>query len=110
VKNTRPPSKPDFSSSFLRQVRPRLRAPGAGGEAKALRLGADRRNHPGMLVAEVAALGEAAHVEVFAPLRVAEARAGAADHGRRLPFRLHAPAVQHRVALVALHRSPPVVR
>ena len=72
-----------------------------------LGLGLYRRDHARMLVAEVAALGQAAHVQVLAPLLVAKARAGAADHGRRLPFRLHAPAVQHRIALVA-HRSPPL--
>ena len=54
---------------------------------------------PRVLMAEVAALGQAAHVQVFAAFGVAQARAVAADDRRCPPFRLHAPAVQDVVAL-----------
>ena len=59
------------------------------------------RDQARMLVTQVAALGEAAHVEDRAAVLEVQACAGAADHRRRVPLRLHAPAVQDRVAFVA---------
>jgi len=85
----------------LGQLRARPGAPGIGHEAQPLRLRADRGDDARVLVAEVAALGEAAHVEDRAAILEVQARAGAADHGRRVPLRLHAPAVQDRQALAA---------
>ena len=75
-----------------------LRAPGAGDEAELLRLLADGGDDLGMLVAEIAALGQAAHVEDGSAVGGVDARARTPDDGRRGPVRLPAPAVQHRVA------------
>jgi hypothetical protein len=47
-----------------------------------------------MLVAEVAALGEAAHVEDRAPVLEEQARTLTADYCRCVPLGLPAPAVQ----------------
>jgi hypothetical protein len=60
---------------------------------------AQRRHDPGVLVAEVAALGEAAHVEDPAAVREVQVGSGAPDDRRRIPLRLHTPAVQHGIAL-----------
>jgi hypothetical protein len=57
-----------------------------------------------MLVAEVAALGEAAHVEDLAAVGQVQARALATDDGRRVPVGLDRPAMQHRRAFVG-HRA-----
>ena len=62
-------------------------------------LRADRGDDARMLVAEVAALGEAAHVENRAAVLEVQVSAGAADHGRGIPLRLRTPAVQDRTAL-----------
>ena len=71
-----------------RQPRARLGAPGVADEAQALGLRADRRDQLRMLVAEVAALGQAAHVEDPAAVGQLQARAPAADDGRRIPVGL----------------------
>jgi hypothetical protein len=54
-----------------------------------------------MLMAEVAALGEAAHVEDAAAVLREDARAFAADDRRCRPIRLPAPAVQDGFAFGA---------
>ncbi len=77
------------------ELRTRLRAPGAGDEAQPLGLRADRRHHVRVLVTEIAALGEAAHVEDDAAVGAEQPRALPAGHRGRIPLRLHAPAVQH---------------
>ncbi len=98
VKNTRPPSNPDSSSSRSGERGARLGAPGVGDEAEPLGLLADRGDQARMLVTEVAALGEAAQVENLAAVLEMQLRAPTADDGRRGPVGLHAPAVQHHVA------------
>jgi hypothetical protein len=52
-----------------------------------------------VLMAEVAALGEAAHVEDAPAVLEMQPRAGTTDHRRRVPVRLRAPAVQDQVSL-----------
>ena len=54
----------------LGELRARLGAPGAGDEAQPLGLRADRRDDARMLVTEIAALGEAAHIEDERPSAV----------------------------------------
>ena len=52
-----------------------------------------------MLMPEVTAFGQAAHVQIVMAVGVPEMRAAAADDGRRLPLGLHTPAVQDAIAL-----------
>jgi hypothetical protein len=87
-----------------RQLGARPRTPCAGDEAQTLGLVADRAHYGPMLVTEVAALGQAAHVEVIAAIGVEKMRAAAADDRRCVPLRLHAPAVQDVGALVRHRR------
>ena len=99
VKNTRPPSKPDFSSSISASC-----ARGSAPQALVTKQScsaccADRGDDARMLVAEVAALGEAAHVEDAAAVVCMKPRARAADDRRRGPVGLPAPAVQNGFAL-----------
>ena len=54
-----------------------------------------------MLVTQVTALGQAAHIENPPPIGEVETGALTADHSRGIPFGLDAPAVQHRRALGA---------
>src|SRR5690349_14132749 len=54
-----------------------------------------------MLMPEVAALGEAAHVQVVMAFVVPEMGAAAADHGWRLPLGLDRPAMENGLAFVA---------
>jgi len=83
-----------------RQPCARLGAPCVAGETQALGLRADRLDQLRMLVAEVAALGEAAHVEDRAAVGQLQARAAATDDRRRIPVGLNRPAMQHRRAFV----------
>ncbi len=77
----------------------RNRPPVAGDKAELLGLRADCRDEPRMLVAQVAAFDQAAHVEQFAPTLEQEPRAAPADDGGRIPVGGHAPAVQYGIAL-----------
>ena len=86
-----------FLEQQLGELRARLRAPCAGDEAKLLRLLADRRDDLGMLMAEIAALGEAAHVQDGTTVGGVNPRALAADDGRGGPVGLPAPAVQNGI-------------
>jgi hypothetical protein len=61
-----------------------------------------------VLVPEIAAFGEAAHVEHAAPVRKVQVGAFAAHDARRIPLRLHAPTVQDRFPLAA-HGDPAVI-
>ena len=58
-----------------------------------------------MLMTEVAALGQAAHVEDAAAVGQIEMCASPTGDGRCVPLRLHAPAVQYGIALGA-HALP----
>ncbi len=79
--------------------------PGVGHETEPLGLGADRGDHAGMLVTEIAALGEAAHVEHAAAVLQVQPGARAARDRRCVPLRLGAPAMQHGVSLGRGHRA-----
>src|SRR5690348_12479924 len=95
-----PPSlEAGLSEQLSGQARAWLGAPGAGHEAELLRLGSNRLDDERMLMAEVAALGEAAHVEDAASIRREQACAGTTRDGRRVPVQLNTPRVQDRVAL-----------
>ena len=54
-----------------------------------------------MLVPEVAALGQATHIENLPPVGEVQIRALTSDHGRRIPVGLDTPTVQHGRALGA---------
>ena len=86
--------------------RARLRAPGRSHETQALGLCADGGDDVRMLVTQIAAFGQTAHIQVLAPRVVTQACALAADNGWGPPFGLHAPTVQHAVALTR-HVIPP---
>ena len=76
-----------------------MRGPRIRHEAQVLRLLANRLDDPRVLVPEVAALREAAHVEYPAPVVEMQPRTGPAHDGRRVPLRLDAPAVQDGISL-----------
>ena len=98
VKNTRPPANPDFSSSNSARLRARLGAPCAGDEAQLLRLLTDRGDDLRMLMAEIAALGEAAHVQDGTAVGGVNPRARAPNNSRGGPVGLPAPAMQDGVS------------
>jgi hypothetical protein len=54
-----------------------------------------------MLMSEVAALGQAAQVEVVAAFLIPEMGAPAADDGRRLPLGLDTPAMENVLAFIS---------
>ena len=83
----------------FRQSRPRLGAPGARDEAQLRCLGAHRLDHLRVLVPEVAALRQAAHVENRAALGGEEARAATAHDRRRSPVALAAPGMEYGLCL-----------
>jgi len=93
------PGEPALLEQELREARPRLGAPRGRHEAQRRGLFLDRAHDPRMLVPEVHALREAAHVEESPTLVVDEVRTLAADDRRRAPIRLDAPTVHHRAAL-----------
>ena len=84
----------------------RLGAPGGGHEGELVGLCLDRRDQLRVLVAEVAALDQARHVEDLATVLEEELRAAAAHDRRGVPVPRHAPAVQHEIAFV---RHPDIV-
>ena len=88
-----------------RQLGTRRSTPGVGDEAQPLGLGANRGDEARMLMTEVAALGQAAHVEDAAAVGQIEMCASPTGDGRCVPLRLHAPAVQYGIALGA-HALP----
>jgi hypothetical protein len=53
-----------------------------------------------VLMPEIAALGQTAHVQIIMAVRVPEMRATSTDNGRCLPLSWHAPGMQDAVALV----------
>src|SRR5689334_12565626 len=55
-----------------------------------------------MLMAEVTALGQTAHIEVVPPFLVPEMGALAANNGWRLPLALDTPAMEHGLAFAPL--------
>jgi hypothetical protein len=93
------PLEPRLLEEALGEPRPRLGAPRGGHEAEALGLLANGPDHGRVLVAEVHALGQAAHVEVAPALLVPEERPFSAGHGGGVPVGLDAPAVQDALAL-----------
>ena len=82
----------------FRQPGTRFGAPAGGHETELVGLRPYRRHHPRVLVPEIAALGEAAHVEDALAVRGVQPCAFPADDGRRVPVALAAPAVHHGVA------------
>ena len=100
VKKTRPPSKPDDLEQALGERAARLGAPGGGHESELVGLRLDGGDELRVLVAEVAALDEARHVEQLAAVLEDELRAAAAHDRRGVPVPRHAPAVQHEITLV----------
>ena len=100
VKNTRPPSKPETSSRRSASARRGFRAPGGGHEGELVGLRLDGGDEPRVLMAEVAALDQARHVEQLAAALEDELRAAPADDRRGIPVPRHAPAVQHEITLV----------
>src|SRR5437870_4032003 len=52
-----------------------------------------------MLMPQVAAFGQTAHVEIIMAVGVPEMGAASADNGGRLPLGRHAPAMQNAIAL-----------
>jgi hypothetical protein len=81
----------------LREPRARLGPPGIGDETESGSLRTHGRDDPWVLVTEIAAFGQAAHVENRAPVSGQQSRAGAADDGRRIPIGLAAPGMQDRL-------------
>ncbi len=81
----------------LREPRARLGPPGVGDEAQSGSLRTHGLDDPRVLVPEVAALSQAAHVENRAPIGRQQPRAGAADDSRRIPIALAAPGMQDRL-------------
>jgi hypothetical protein len=61
-----------------------------------------------MLMPEVAALGQTAHVQIIMAVGIPEMRATPSDNGRRLPLSRHTPGMQDAIALVN-HRVAPAV-
>src|SRR5437660_339781 len=59
----------------------------------------DRFNHSGMLMPEIAAFGQTAHVQIIMAVGVPEMRATSPDNGGGLPLGRHTPAVQNAIAL-----------
>ena len=94
VKNTRPPSNPERSRETLSQRRARLCAPARIHEAQSLSLLLNGAYQARVLMAQVHALRQAAHIEVGAARFIPEPRSFSADDGRRVPIRLNAPAMQ----------------
>src|SRR6185312_1552364 len=88
------PGKPGFLQEQLGEPGTRLRAPRVGHEAQPLRLLANRLDDARVLVTEVAALREAAHVENQTIIGRAQMGSGAAHDRGRVPLCLSAPAVQ----------------
>ena len=93
--------KPRAFEQTFGQFGPTLCAPGVTDKAQAFGLFADGRDQAGMLVTQVAALGQAAHIENLPSIGQVEISALTADHGRGIPVGLDAPAVQHGLALGA---------
>jgi hypothetical protein len=89
------------------EIGARFCSPGVRDEAQLFGLRADRRDDARMLVSEIAALREAAHVEHAAPVLEVQPGAGATHDGRRVPGGLRAPAVQDGIALRG-HATPAV--
>jgi hypothetical protein len=53
----------------------------------------------GMLVAEIHALGQTAHIKITTPFRIHEVSAFTAHNSRSIPVRLDTPTMQYVVAL-----------
>ena len=98
VKNTAAAGESRFLEQQLGELRARLRAPRAGDEAQLLRLLADRGDDLRMLMTEIAALGEAAHVQDGTAVGGVNPRARAPHNSRGGPVGLSAPAVQDGIA------------
>ncbi len=94
-KNTRPPVMPDFS---IRRCASSVRgdcAPARLDVAHPIGLGLDRGHDFRMLMAQVAAFGHAAQIEIALTVGVDEPCALAADDRGRIPVRLDRPRMQH---------------
>ncbi len=62
-----------------------------------------------MLMPEIAAFGQTAHVQIIMAVGIPEMRATSADNGGRLPLGRHTPTVQNAIAL-AHHFGKTILR
>jgi len=79
----------------LGQRSARRRPPARVHEAQFLRLFLNGAYQPRVLVTQIHAFGQTAHIQIGVTRLVPEARALTARDGRRVPFRLNTPAMQH---------------
>ena len=106
VKNTRPPSKPERSSSARASSRARLRAPGIGDEAQALRPARGWRRPASDAGGRGCCTRPGCSCRGSArPSARCRRAPSATDDGRRAPVGLDRPAMQHRSAFVDRHRD-----
>ncbi len=102
VKNTQSALESRQLEQPLRQILSRPGAPGARHETEPVGLRLDRGDQPRVLVAEIAALDEARHVEQFAAALEQQPGAAAADHASGHPSR---PARTSYAARIRVRRA-----